>query len=64
MNAANEVLVEAYINDKIKFFDIPNGIISALNQFGYEGKIDSVDDVLSIDREVKEYTLNSIYEVR
>lgn len=58
MNAANEVLVNRYLNDEISFYDIPRGINAALDKFGENGDFDNIDAVIRIDGQVKEYTLS------
>lgn len=63
MNGANEVLVQKYIEDKVSFYGISNGIEKALNKFGLVGEISTASDVLCIDKEVREYTLSIIKEL-
>ena len=55
LNAANEVLVDAFLNKKIKYTDIPNGIEKIMNM--YEKRdLKTVDDILAFDKEVREKT--------
>ena len=52
LNAANEVLVDAFLNEKIRFTDIQNGLENLMN--GYKPQsISSVDDVLELDKEIR-----------
>jgi len=53
--AADELLVNYYLADRIGFYDIPEIIAEALSHFG-DGEITSVHQVFGIDRAVKEYT--------
>ena len=52
MNAANEVAVEKFLNEKIGFLQIPEIISKAMNEFQFI-KNCSLDDYLSTDKEVK-----------
>lgn len=52
LNAANEVLVDKFLKNEIKFMDIPNGVERMLDKHnGIE--INSVEDVLELDNEVR-----------
>lgn len=55
LNAADEVLVEAFLNKKIKFTDIPKGIEKMMNMYE-KREINTVEEILEFDREVKEKT--------
>ena len=55
LNAANEVLVDAFLNKKIKYTDIPKGIAKMLNSFE-KRELNTVDEILEFDKEVKERT--------
>lgn len=59
MNSANEILVDAYLKDRIKFYDIPLYIEKALNHF-YNIKVDCLEDIYRIDSEVSEYTIKQL----
>ncbi len=59
LNAANEVLVDAFLNRKIKYTDIPNGIEKMLNMYD-KRELNSVEDILAFDEEVKEKTREMI----
>ena len=55
MNAANEVLVQAFLDHKIGFTDIPEGIEKILQQ---HHRIEDPDlaQILEIDQETREKT--------
>lgn len=53
MNAANEVAVEAFLKEKIKFIEIGNIIEKAFNTFAFEEK-PSLEDYFKTDELVKE----------
>ena len=55
LNAANEVLVDAFLNRQIKYTDIPNKIEEMLNTFE-ERKLETVEEILAFDEEVREKT--------
>ena len=54
MNAANEVLVEAYLKDKIGFYDISDIINQTLNAFSNIEK-PTIDTILAVDAETRKY---------
>lgn len=59
LNAANEVLVEAYLKEQIGFYDIATGVEKAMNR--YEMKSwPSLEEILEIDAEVRAYTKRQI----
>lgn len=52
LNAANEVLVDAYLKDKIGFYDISSGVEKAL--FHYENIIKpTLEDIVNVDNDVR-----------
>ena len=60
MNSANEILVKAYLDNKIKFYDIPYYIRSALQRF-YDGqRIESEEQIYRIDGEVRKYVIQLV----
>lgn len=62
LNAANEVAVEAFLNEKVKFTDIAVIIERSMAQFGPD-KADSLEQVLQADsqaREVAEKVIESL----
>ena len=59
LNASNEVLVESFLNGKIKFTDIPDGIEKMMEKFD-EVKLNTVEEILDFDKMVKEKTKEMI----
>ena len=59
LNAANEILVEKFLEDKIKFTDIPNNIEKMLNMHN-SIKINEIEDILELDNEIRQKTLEII----
>ena len=55
LNAANEVLVEAFLNNQIKYTDIANGIEKMMD-FYEKRELNTIEDILNFDKEVKEQT--------
>ncbi len=57
LNAANEELVNKFLNNKIKFYDIPKKIEEAMKR---HKTIDNpnIDEILTIDKETREYINN------
>ena len=55
LNAANEVVVEAFLQDKIGFGQISTIIESVLGQSNYEN-IDSFESVMAVDRNTRQLT--------
>ena len=55
LNAANEVLVDSFLNKKIKYTDIPNGIEKVMNMYE-KRELKTVDEILDFDKEVREKT--------
>ncbi len=59
-NAADEVLVNAYIDGVIGFYDVAAGIDKAMNKFACEGNFEDLDALFRMDKAVREYTLYSV----
>jgi len=59
LNAANEVLVDKFLHEQIRFTDIPNIAQKILDKHG-EIDIASVEDVLELDSEIRRKTLELI----
>ncbi|MDE5756043.1 MAG: 1-deoxy-D-xylulose-5-phosphate reductoisomerase, partial [Clostridia bacterium] len=60
MNSANEILVKAYLDNKIKFYDIPYYIRCALDKFYQGQRIESEAQIYKVDGEVRSYVLSLI----
>ena len=59
LNAANEVLVEYFLNDKIGFYDIPKYIEMAMNEHDFIDQ-PSLEDIINIDAWTRSYIKNII----
>ena len=55
LNAANEVLVDSFLNKKIKYTDIPNMLEKVMNMYE-KRELKTIEDILEFDKEVKEKT--------
>lgn len=55
INAANEIAVEKYLNDEIKFYDIPLLIEKALIKYDDSLTYTTLEDILALDYEVKQW---------
>ena len=55
LNAANEIAVAAFLQDKLAYNDIAGLVDRGLNQFINASATTSLDDVLSLDRDVRAY---------
>ncbi len=52
LNASNEIAVDAFLNDKIKFLSISKVVEKTLNKSSFSN-INSIKDVIDIDRETR-----------
>lgn len=59
LNAANEVLVDAFLNEKIKYTDIPKYIEEMMNEHELQS-LNTVDEILDLDKEIRNKTLEKI----
>ncbi len=59
LNAANEVLVDAFLNKKIKYTQIPKGIKNMLDNHK-PLELNTVEEILDLDQKVKEETRKMI----
>ena len=62
MNASNEILVKAYLDNKIKFYDIPYYVRLALDKFYHGQRIESEEQIYDIDRTVRTFVEDLIYK--
>ena len=62
LNAADEIVVDAFLNDKIKYTDIPRIIEIMLNKHK-ELKLDTIDKILKLDKKVREETQKEINNI-
>lgn len=63
LNAADEVLVNAFLESKIKFTDIPKIIEIMLNKHQTE-KLDTIDKILDLDKRTRENTIIEIKNLK
>lgn len=63
LNAANEVAVMAFLQDKIGFLDIADLVERALNAH-FEGEAASLEDVFQLDQAVRNFTTKQIELLR
>ena len=61
LNAANEVAVEAFLNNQIRFTEIPQLVETAMENIS-RVEADSIDTVLSADAEARRFALAHIAE--
>ena len=54
MNAANEVAVDLFLNDKISFLDIANVVSSTVNGLKTSGQL-TIDSIVEYDTKAREY---------
>ncbi|NQZ23167.1 MAG: 1-deoxy-D-xylulose-5-phosphate reductoisomerase [Colwellia sp.] len=59
LNAANEISVDAFLNEKIKFTDIAKINETSMNKFVSE-RVTSIDEVVSLDFRVREFSRDLI----
>lgn len=60
MNAANEVLVKAYLDNKITFYDIPYYIELALGKFYHGQRIVDEQSIYDTDDDVRKYVVGLV----
>ena len=59
LNAANEVAVQLFLDNKIKFLDISEVIEEAMNTFEAESKESyDIDIIIELDKKIREYVLS------
>lgn len=57
LNASNEILVERFLENKIPFGKIAQGVLKAIECFSSMLRnINSIDDIIQIDREVRRFS--------
>ena len=57
LNAANEVAVASFLNDKIKFYEIAESVLSILYRMEKEAvAMHSLEEIMGIDLKTREYT--------
>lgn len=59
LNAADEILVNAFLNEKIKFTDIPLILERVINNHKEEN-LDTIENILKLDKKIKKITKSII----
>ncbi len=59
MNAANEVAVDLFLNDKIGFCDIPNIVENTMNGFSYDVPL-SIDKIIEFDKKARDFAVSLV----
>ncbi|HKK95903.1 MAG TPA: 1-deoxy-D-xylulose-5-phosphate reductoisomerase [Anaerovoracaceae bacterium] len=59
LNGANEILVDAFLSNKIGFIDIQNNLYKMMSM-GLNGKIKTIDEILELDKEARRKTIELI----
>ena len=59
LNAANEIVVSAFLKEKIKFLDMTSIIEDSLNKISYIAN-PNLDQLIETDRLTREHTINMI----
>ena len=62
LNAANEVLVEAFLNDRIKFYEMA-GLLHTVLDMNFSGAANQIEDIVQCDTEVRKKTLELLNAV-
>ncbi len=60
LNAANEIAVQAFLSDEIKFIDIPNIIEKTMLQSNYFIKTPNIEDLFDTDKNTRIFAQNLI----
>jgi len=55
LNTSNEVSVELFLKEKISYIEIPLIVEKCLTKF--DGKIDNVEDIIELDKQIRTYIL-------
>lgn len=59
MNAANEIAVDAFLHDKIKFLQIPEVIEYTMNKFK-PSKVQNLEQLIEVDQSARTYSQSAI----
>lgn len=60
LNAADEVAVDAFLNEKIRFADIPKVVIGTYEMMGGARFATTLEDILALDKEARKIALSYI----
>lgn len=61
LNVANEVLIDSFLNKKIKYTDILKKLEEIMNIYE-KRELKTVDEILAFDKDVKQKTIELINE--
>ncbi len=61
LNAANEIAVSAFLKEKIKFAEIA-GIVARVVENHQKTKVESLEDIIEVDREERQKAMNLLKE--
>ena len=56
LNASNEIAVDAFLNGKIKFYEISNIVCRVVESMSNASKADSLESILEFDKDAREMT--------
>ena len=56
LNASNEIAVDAFLNGKIKFYEISNIVCCVVESMSNASKADSLESILEFDKDARELT--------
>ena len=59
LNAANEILVDYFLNKRIKYTDIPNGIEKMMKKYS-KIELKTIEDILEFDKQAKKDTISML----
>ena len=57
LNGANEVCVDLFLNEKIKYLDIPTIVEECMEVFKNDMEV-SLRNIIDLDKSVREYIMN------
>ena len=60
LNAANEIAVDAFLSNKIKYLSIPRLVEKTLNKASFSN-INSIKDVLGIDHDTRQSAMSMVF---
>lgn len=61
LNGANEAAVDLFLNEKIKFLEIPNIIEKCMELFKKEASKElNLNNIIELDKKVKDYVVNNV----
>ena len=63
LNAADEILVNAFLNEKIKFTDIPLILERVINNHKEEN-LDTIENILKLDKKIKKITKSIKWRIK